>query len=155
MSRTTTLSPAASTMGQNVSLLTSVTCPVTASAAPTEVVVSIPLDLTGATPRVSEAVVASSRLLFWAAAADADAQLLPTAKTAGRHVVEMGAGEEASPWDEEMVGMRRAIGLVRTYSLVDGSMGAELAEGTVAAARGTGWLAMMEGRGKGKQMWWL
>jgi hypothetical protein len=47
--------------------------------------------------------------------------------------VEMGAGEEASPWDEAMVGMRRAIGLVRTYSLVDGSMGAELAEGTAAA----------------------
>jgi hypothetical protein len=64
--------------------------------------------------------------------------------------VEMGAGEEASPWDEEMVGMRRAIGLVRTYSLVDGAMGAELAEGTVAAARGTGWLAMMEGAGQGQ-----
>ena len=118
MSRTTTLSPADSTMGQKVSLLTSVTCPVTASAAAPTEVVSIPLDLTGATPLVSEAVVASSRLLFWTAAA---AQLLPTAKTAGRHVVEMGAGEEASPWDEEMVGMRRAIGLIRTYSLVNGS----------------------------------
>ena len=111
------MSPAASTMGQKVSLLTSVTCPVTASA-PTEVDVSIPLDLTGArtpAPLVSEAVVvvvASSRLLFcWAPAAQL--LLLPTAKkTAGRHV---GAGEEASPWDEEMVGMRSAIiGLVRT-----------------------------------------
>jgi hypothetical protein len=82
--------------------LTSVTCPVTASHPRPTVLVSIPLDLTGATPLVSEAV-ASSRLLFWAAA---------VAKTAGRHVVvEIGAGVEASPWDDE-IGRRRAIGLV-------------------------------------------
>lgn len=133
------MSPAASTMGQKVSLLTSVTCPVTASA-PTEVdVVSIPLDLTGATP--PPLAVVSSRPLFWDA--DADAQRMATATraaggiklplaAAGRHVVveEMGAGEEASPWVEEM-GSRSAIGLVgRTRWFT------ELAEGSAAPPPG-------------------
>jgi hypothetical protein len=140
-------------MGQKVSLLTSVTCPVTASAPTEVVVVSIPLDLTGARTPPPLAVV-SSRPLFWDA--DADAQRMATATraaggiklplaAAGRHVVveEMGAGEEASPWVEEM-GSRSAIGLVgRTRWFT------ELAEGS--AARGDWRLALMEWRGTAKQ----
>uniref|UniRef100_A0A0A9GK37 Uncharacterized protein n=1 Tax=Arundo donax TaxID=35708 RepID=A0A0A9GK37_ARUDO len=91
MSRTTTFSPAALMIGQKVSLFTSVTCPVTASA-PTEVV-SKPPDFTRVTPLVSEHVI-TVRLLFW------DAAVLPSKagkrpQVAGRHV-EM-AGEEAGP----------------------------------------------------------
>jgi hypothetical protein len=67
MSTTTIFSPAALTIGQKVSLVTSVTCPVTATAsAPTEVV-SKPLDFSGVIPLVSEPVI-RDRILFWAAA---------------------------------------------------------------------------------------
>jgi len=91
MSRTTILSPAALTIGQKVSLLTSVTCPVTASA-PTDVVSKL-LDLTGVTPLISEPVI-TVRLLLWDAA-EPPSKAGKRPQAAGRHV-EM-AGEEAGP----------------------------------------------------------
>lgn len=70
MSRTTGFSPAALTIGQKVSLQTSVTCPVTATAAvgvstssAPVVAVSKPPDFTGVTPLASEADT-TIRLLF-------------------------------------------------------------------------------------------
>jgi hypothetical protein len=112
MSTTTIFSPAALTIGQKVSLVTSVTCPVTATAsAPTEVV-SKPLDFTGAIPLVSQPVI-TDRLLFWAPAV-----LLSEAgkrpQLAGRHV-EM-AGEVAGPCDEEME-RRNAIGILEFFEV--------------------------------------
>lgn len=103
MSRTTSLSPAALTIGQKVSLVTSVTCPVTASA-PTEAVSKL-LDLRAVTPLISEPVV-TVRLLFWDAA-DAPTKAGKRPQAASRHV-EM-AGEDGGPWDEEME-RRSAIG---------------------------------------------
>jgi len=91
MSRTTILSPAALTIGQKVSLLTSVTCPVTASA-PTDVVSKL-LDLTGVISLISEPVI-TVRLLFWDAA-EPPSKAGKRPHPAGRHV-EM-VGEEAGP----------------------------------------------------------